>query len=346
VAALNSKALVFSALSLGTGSGLRAQYLNEALNRLGHSSRLVAPGMGPLPYSAEFMLTAPRYALAGARAANVAVGVKPYPNVWMGLAMARLRGAVTVVDVDDDDGGYRGGFLGGVTKALQAPAFKLARFASTHHPLLKEKLVRRLGAARVLDLPQGVDTHRFHDGFKRIRHPHPVLGFAAHLNVACQLDVLLKAVGPWLKKHPRAVLLVAGGGPGQAHFERLAAPLGKQVRFLGSMPPEGIAAAMAGCDVGLSAYSDNPANRYRVPMKVAEYLALGLPVVTNMVPGLAPLRPYVYDAEPAAFGPALDKALKTGRARALKGQAFVRRTLSWDTVAKNFLKQLHARMDA
>lgn len=333
---------------MGTGSGLRARYLTEALARQGWQSRLSAAAGKPLPWSAEFVTSAPKLVFAGLGGADLAVGVKPYPNVWLALAAARLRGAVTVVDIDDADGGYRGGVIGALTRALQAPAFHFADFASTHHPLLKAALVERWGADRVLDLPQGVDLQRFDPALypKKKKSAGPRLGFAAHLNVACQLDVLLGALTPWLEAHPKAQLIVAGGGPDEARFRALAAGLGGQVRFLGSLRPEGVAEALASCDLGLSAYSDNPGNQHRVPMKVAEYLALGLPVVTNLIPGLAALRPYVVATAltPLAFGSAVDRALTpAARAQAKRGQAFVRKTLAWDKVAQDFLAQLRSR---
>jgi hypothetical protein len=120
------KSLVISALSLGTGSGLRAKYLHDALLRLDVQSHLAAPTGGPRPYSSEFFLSIPRCLAAAWQPVDFAVGVKPYPNVWLALLLARLRGAVTVVDVDDADSGYRGGLLGFLTKLIQWPAFQIA----------------------------------------------------------------------------------------------------------------------------------------------------------------------------------------------------------------------------
>ena len=91
------------------------------------------------------------------------------------------------------------------------------------------------------------------------------------------------------------------------------------------------------------AHNPGGTNQHRVPMKVAEYLAnLGLPVVTNIIPGLKPLKPYVQATE-------IDAASFCARARwpwpcALApepvpnaGQAYVWRRLAWDRVAEDFL---------
>lgn len=345
------RALILSALSLGTGSGLRARYLAGALERLGWEARLAAPEGPPRPLSGEMLLGMP--ALLGAAWARVdlAVAVKPYPDAWAALALARARGAVTVVDVDDADGGYRGGALAALTRGLQAPAFWVAPLISTHHPLLKARLIAKRGAGRVVDLPQGVDLTVFEAGRRREglawRRAQGLadgilLAFTAHLNVACQLGPLLTALAPWLRRHPRATLVVAGGGPDLAAFRRLAAPLGSAVRFVGPVDPIGAARILAASDVGVSAYGPAEGNRYRVPMKVAESLALGTPVVSNGVPGLADLLPYLYacDLQPSAYGRALDKALVRRDPRTRRGQAYVRRHLDWTRVAADFLASL------
>jgi len=355
MAAMKPRALVLSALSLGTGSGLRARYLADALTRLGWDARLAAPAGAPWPYSAEILASAPRLARQGMGRFDLAVGVKPYPDVWLALGLARLRGALAVADVDDADGAYRGPWLGGLTHAMQAPAFRIAPLLSTHHPLLRRDLAGRYGEARILDLPQGVDLGLFDAAARRadaaawrLRHGLKgklLLGFTAHLNVACQLELLLKACAPWLRRHARACLVVAGGGPLLAHFKAMAAPLGAQARFEGPQTPLQAATVLAACDVSVSVYGPALGNQYRVPMKVAESLALAKPVVSNLVPGLLPLRPYLVEAspDPVRYGRALDQALKSGGARARLGRGYVRRHLDWTRVAGAFLAQARRR---
>jgi glycosyltransferase involved in cell wall biosynthesis len=358
MAALKPRVLVVSALSLGTGSGLRARYLAGALSRLGWEARLAAPAGGPLPYSGEILAAAPSLALRGLGRFDLAVGVKPYPNVCLALALARLRGALAVVDVDDADGAYRGAWLGGLTRLLQAPAFRVAQMVSTHHPLLRQVLARHVNADRMLALPQGVDLGLFDAKARRADAAswrrragldgRVLLGFTAHLNVACQLDLLLELAGPWLRRHPEATLVVAGGGPLLERFRALAAPLGPRVRFEGQQTPLQAATTLAACDVAVSVYGQSQGNQYRVPMKVAESLALGRPVVSNLIPGLLPLQSFLVKAkpEPASFGRALDTALARGLPRARKGRDYVRRQLDWTKVTAAFLDQIRQRHPA
>ncbi len=62
------------------------------------------------------------------------------------------------------------------------------------------------------------------------------------------------------------------------------------------------ATVLAACDVAVSVYGPAVGNRYRVPMKVAESLALAKPVVSNLVPGLLPLKPYLVRRPSPAAG--------------------------------------------
>ncbi len=92
MAAMRPRALVLSALALGTGSGLRARYLADALSRLGWETEFAAPGGAPLPYSGEILAGAPAWRWSSWGRFDLAVGVKAYPNVWLGLALARAQG--------------------------------------------------------------------------------------------------------------------------------------------------------------------------------------------------------------------------------------------------------------
>jgi glycosyltransferase involved in cell wall biosynthesis len=266
---------------------------------------------------------------------DLAVGIKPYPNCWLALWIAQLRGASAVMDVDDLDSAWRGGFLGKLFEFAQAPAFRIIRRFSTHHPGIRARLN---APGKILELGQGVDTGIFREKKGKTEKS---LVFTAHLNVACQLGTLLPLIAPWLKKHPDWRLVVAGGGPLLGSYRRQFES--GQVFFTGALEPEMAAAWIQKAGICVAAYARENGNEYRVPMKTGEYLACGKPVVSNFIPGLAPLRRYLYlcHATPEAFSRQLERLRRGGGDhREAKGAAWIRKTLSWDAVAERFLKEL------
>ena len=330
------KAVIFSALGPGSGCLLRAKYLSESLSRQGWESRLVSPWLSNRAFALESLASIPRFILiALVSGADLAVAIKPYPNCWMALWILRLKGAKVVMDVDDLDASWRGGALGALSAAIQAPAFRLLDSFSTHHPLIRESLAAH---GRVLDLGQGVDTRVF---FPRRQKKEKLLLYTAHLNVASQLEPLMGWVAPWLARHPEWSLVVAGGGPRLEAYRR--AFEGPQVLFTGALAPREVADWIGSAACCLSAYDGGPGNLARVPMKVGEYLAMAKPVVSNLIDGLKPLGAWIYACKPdaASYGRQLDRVcLRGGDGREKRGAAWVARELSSDAVTARFLGQV------
>ncbi len=353
------RALVLSSLGRNTGCALRARYLAGALEALGWRVAAPAPPFPSLPGALEVFLSLPSYLLACLREKpDLAVAIKPYPNAWIPLWILRLLGRTAVADVDDLDGGYRGGLLGLLGRASQAPAFRLLDRFSTHHPELRRWLEEKQGVKpeRVVWLGQGVDTDLFRPEAVPVEEAgacrlaaggRRVLLFSAHLNVACEFPLLLEWAAPLLKERADVVLVVAGGGPRLDEFKALAASAGLEGRclFTGALKPEGVRAWMALASACLAVYGPGEANRYRVPMKVGEYLAMGRPVVCNPIGGLAGLEPYLYTcgAEAGDFRRALGALLEGGGdGREERGREYARASLDWRRVAERFLKELGA----
>lgn len=315
----------------------------QGLKSLGCDARAVEPPFPSLPYALETLCSIPYYlVLAAWKRPGLAVGVKPFPNIWLTLGLLKILGTTCILDVDDKDGAYRPGLAGKLAALSQAPAFHLGLDFSTHHPGLESWLKERARGGRVFRLGQGVDLGAF-DG-RMVKAGHPQLFFTAHLNVACEFPLLLEWVGPLLKRDPELRLVVAGGGPRLAEFQALCrrAGLAKQVRFTGWLSPSSVGKEMASADVCLAPYGRSEANRFRVPMKVGEYLAMGKPVVTNLIPGIAGLAAFVHDGgRDAASARKVIADLLRGRGdgREKKGQAFVRRNLGWTRVMRRFAAQ-------
>src|SRR5262249_34171286 len=83
---------------------------------------------------------------------------------------------------------------------------------------------------------------------------------------------------------PDLTVLVIGDGPERGRLERQARDLGLEprVRFVGTVPHQAVPDYLAACDV-LTAPYEPMEGFYFSPLKVAEYLASGRPVVVSAV---------------------------------------------------------------
>jgi glycosyltransferase involved in cell wall biosynthesis len=151
--------------------------------------------------------------------------------------------------------------------------------------------VRRLGARdeRILITPTGVDLDAFGGRAD---------GAAARLRLGLDGRFVVGWVGSFRKFHAieRAVdaaaalddvtLLLVGDGPERPRIEELAGRRGVKAVFTGTVSHLELPELVAAMDVGLLLARADEAFHYS-PLKLAEYLASGVPVVAPRVPQLA-----------------------------------------------------------
>lgn len=258
--------------------------------------------------------------------ADLAVGWKPHLNVTLPLLICRLRGIPTWIDVDDLDHAYRDGLLGRVVEVSQRPFPRLFRIVTYHNTRLKDYLLgpMRCRPEQLLRVEQGVDYGTFgvppaaaRTG--EIRKTFAVAGkrvaiYTAHLNVASDLEPVLAAWQTVVAQLPDALLLVVGGGPMLEAYREMVRTMGlaDKVAFTGEVPHQDVPAYVAVGSTALLYFSPRLASDYRCSLKLREYFAAGVRVVSNDVGELKEFAHLTYQSpsDPKQFAAAIVRVLQ------------------------------------
>jgi glycosyltransferase involved in cell wall biosynthesis len=200
---------------------------------------------------------------------------------------------------------------------------------------------------KVCVIPNGVRPDRFPMGMPATRPAAPgifTVGFLGNLKPWHGLPVLIEAFA----KLTDARLLIVGDGKER---DRLVADIAGRgltgsVELAGAVVPEAVPGLLASMDVGVAPYGALP-GFYFSPLKVYEYMAAGLPVVTSDIGQLSEL---IADGvngllcppgDVRALAGALGKLQQAPALRAQLGQAgraTVLRDHTWDAVVGKILE--------
>jgi glycosyltransferase involved in cell wall biosynthesis len=184
----------------------------------------------------------------------------------------------------------RPGWASWLERFGESPALRGADVVACGSDVVAEQ-VHRLGVRdeRILITPTGVDLNLFapRPGPSEIRdelglRERYVVGWVGSFRRFHALEQAVDAVA----RVENAVLLMVGDGPERARIRRLARDRGVTAKFTGTVPHADLPAYLAAMDVALVLASPGQIFHYS-PLKLAEYLAAGLPVVAPRVAQLA-----------------------------------------------------------
>ena len=205
----------------------------------------------------------------------------------------------------------------------------------------------RLGAdpRRIVVTPNAVDAERFRPGLDgtvtRARYGLEgrfVVGWSGSFRRFHGLDALVDAVAA-LEHRDDVTLLLVGDGAQRSVIEARAAALGVRCTVTGAVPHTEVPALLAAMDVGV--VTDAPVGDFHYsPVKLREYLAIGLPTIA---PAVGDVARWVTDGSQALLfdrlhPDELTRALQRLRdqpalrhALATSGRDLVERTGSWSS---------------
>lgn len=144
---------------------------------------------------------------------------------------------------------------------------------------------------RVHVVPNGVEPGRFRPSGRMRQAGDPlVLGFVGSLRPWHGLDGFLRATELLARVGIEVRLLIVGKGPERDRLEALAAELGiaQRIEWTGALAESEVPQQLARMDIGVAPYPAL-ANFYFSPLKLFEYMAAGLAIVTTTVGDLPQL---------------------------------------------------------
>jgi glycosyltransferase involved in cell wall biosynthesis len=190
------------------------------------------------------------------------------------------------------------------------------------------------GARRVIVLRHGVDVHLFHPGLEPQPEltavPGPRLGLVASLSDAVDVAALLRIA----RERPNWSLVIVGGAsftsPQKARiFDALKAM--RNVYHFGFRPRTEIPAWICGFDVTLTCYDLATWAPYNQPLKMYEYLACGVPVVSTDITAARELGDLVERvSEVTDWVPAIERVLAENDPAHVERRVAFARANSWE----------------
>ncbi|MEE9386466.1 MAG: glycosyltransferase [Nannocystaceae bacterium] len=203
--------------------------------------------------------------------------------------------------------GLRGQYPGRAKHIAKGAAGFLARqsllyAADVVFPVSQEmgKLLYRLGISRskIAPLPEGVNIDGYQPATEDKKHKTrellhlprgPLAIYIGSLSIMRRLDRVVDAMVVMNKLGAPGHVAFLGGDAGTGDIERLrhraqALGVAERLRFLGHTTPSKVPPYLQACDVGLSPIPNTFVYRHCSPIKILEYLSVGLPVVATDIP--------------------------------------------------------------
>lgn len=343
------KVIVMSSLAQNTGCWLRAQYVANSLRA---KVKIIKPFKKSLPMMLDLILSIPiNFFKIAFKKADVIIAIKPFPNVTIPMIAKKIlsRNKI-VIDIDDLDSGYRKGILAKINSFTQRPFPRHFDIVSYHNPLLYQYIQKefKVRKERLYKLEQGVNLKIFNYKIKDAnlrkkfaKNNEKVIVFVGHLNIASDLDDIIRAM-KIVQGRIKAIFIIAGGGPEEKNFMRLAKKLKVKAIFTGHLSKEEIVKYISISDLCLVYYKDKPANYYRCSMKIRECMAMGKKIVCNDVGELKEFRKYTYqtNSDLKKYAEKIISVLKSGDGREIKAREYVRKNFDWDKIGSKLTKRL------
>ncbi len=172
----------------------------------------------------------------------------------------------------------------------QLPAMVDSLSYSTSH-VKQLALQRGAREATMFWAPVGGDLEKFHPGRagealkKKLGEGYRYIVYIGQLEEGSYAELLIRAAEGVIAQYPDIRFLVAGGGHRLADLQALAKSLklDEKVLFTNYVPHSDIPDYVGLAEICVACFEDNELTRCKSPLKIAEYLCAGKPIVASNV---------------------------------------------------------------
>lgn len=199
---------------------------------------------------------------------------------------------------------------------------------------ISEKLLttRKTSSRHNYFLPQGVDTVHFSPSKKRIaktmeKISKPIIGFFGLLTTWVNIELIIGAA----RRYPEYQFVILG----RTHVDISPLNAVRNIHYIGEVPFADLPSYARAFDVGIIPFIINDLTIACNPLKLLEYLALGIPVVSTNMPEVAKFIPHVFIADnDEEFIDSIRSAVNDISDENNAIRRAVAETLSWESIAE------------
>lgn len=206
---------------------------------------------------------------------------------------------------------------------------------------------------RIFDAHVGADLERFKPEIsgERVKREYrlnkPTVLYLGQLHGAQYAELFIRAAEILIKRETEISFIIVGGGFRYPRLKEMVDSLGlsRDVFFTGAVEHEQVPEYIAACDIAVACFEDNDITRCKSPLKIAEYLACGKPIVasavgevTGMVNGCGIL---TKPGDPLSLAEGILNLLKNKELRiqmGLRARRLAEEKYNWALTAKNISK--------
>lgn len=286
------------------------------------------------------------------------------PTVIIPALLYRIRHRETPLIIDWADWWGRGGAItmrsNKLLNALFAPvetffeeSFRsFADYTTVTSVKLRQRAINLgINPHKISVLYSGADTRTIYPVNQMMARK--ILNIPPHSHVCIfpgfvlyDIDVILKAFRKIYKHDSRALLILSGQYPHSLEASYKDLLKGDAIRYMGTVTREQLRTCLSAANIGLLPLKNNIANQARFPIKFGDFLAAGIPFVTNGVGDVGKLVKKYGLAVICKYDPSdiakkvLSVFQKPTRFRLITQRArrFAENQFSWGVVAKQVLQ--------